>query len=69
MQLEAAPVIDGTLSLVEGPWMTELYAFLEALLWLRENSELWEKAMLLSHSQSSLMSERSAHSGRRDELL
>ena len=54
---------------VTSSYQAELYALLEALLWLRENGTLWKRAMLVSDSQSGLVSLKSVRSGRRDELL
>lgn len=55
--------------MVTSSYQAEMYALLEGLLWLKENGELWQRALVVSDSQSGLVALKEARGGRCEELL
>ena len=54
---------------ITSSYQAELYALWEALLWLLENAETWERVMIVSDSQSGLMALRNVGSSGEELLL
>ena len=54
---------------ITSSYQAELYALMEAMLWLTENRTMWERAMIVSDSQSGLKAVQNAVCGRGEDLL